>query len=320
MRRVRTCEHARVTAPSDVSELRPTNLRGAIHTGVALAASGSGVALIALHPPGWLWAAGQVLIACSGVLWFVLLHEAGHAGLFRARALNGLAGRVAGMCCGIPFSAWKVIHNLHHKWTGWQDKDPTTQSLVPRRLGRLETWLMNGCWRLGVPLFAALYRRPYWTRAAAESRRAEQRRGVVLDSVLLLIVYGLAVALAPRLCLHLLPGVIGSLILQELIILSQHTHVPMQVAGEADVSAIAAPDQDRYTRSLVFPGWLSWLLLRIERHGLHHMYPQVPGYHLHRVEAAPQNVIGALRWAWRAKRLRASVFLFSNRDTSGVDL
>ena len=87
------------------------------------------------------WAFGQILLGLAMVEWFVLLHECGHNTLFRQRRLNVAAGHIAGFFSLIPFSVWTHVHHLHHKWTGWQDLDPTTATLVPRRRGRFERGL-----------------------------------------------------------------------------------------------------------------------------------------------------------------------------------
>ena len=50
------------------------------------------------------------------------------------------------------------MHARHHKWTGWQDVDPTTAALVPRELQTVERVLVNVCWKFWIPLFSVLYR------------------------------------------------------------------------------------------------------------------------------------------------------------------
>lgn len=94
-----------------------------------------------------LWSVGQLVLATALLQWFVLLHECGHGVLFKRRPLNRIVGHIAGFFSTIPFSAWAPIHGQYHKWTGWQDLDPTTQSLVPRDLSAGERRLMNVCWR-----------------------------------------------------------------------------------------------------------------------------------------------------------------------------
>ena len=103
------------------------------------------------------------VLALALLQWFVLLHEAGHLTLFRSRTANVIAGHLAGFFALIPFASWRRVHGLHHLWTGWQDLDPTTAPLVPRRLGTVERILVDWAWKLWLPLFSVLYRvNNYW--------------------------------------------------------------------------------------------------------------------------------------------------------------
>src|SRR4029079_6349799 len=84
--------------------------------------------------------------------------ECGHETLFRTRRLHAPVGHLAAFFSLIPFFNWKRVHGRHHKWTGWQDVDPTTAALVPRPLSVIERALVNTWWRCWILLFATLYR------------------------------------------------------------------------------------------------------------------------------------------------------------------
>ena len=148
---------------------------------------------------GWiLWLCGQALLAVMLVQWFVILHECGHETLFRTRRWHAAAGRLAAVFSLIPYHSWTRVHGRHHKWTGWQDLDPTTESLVPRPLGRAERTLVNVCWRFWIPLFSILYRvSNYWNvpRLLRLFPKTSDRRAIVRDTALLVALY-VAVALA----------------------------------------------------------------------------------------------------------------------------
>ncbi|MCB9551044.1 MAG: fatty acid desaturase [Myxococcales bacterium] len=120
-----------------------------IFTGFA-ATTALGITL-SLAGPWWLWLPGQLILAVALMQWFVLLHEAGHSRLFRRRALNTLAGHVAAYFTAIPFHPWRTVHAMHHRWTGWQDLDPTTAGLVPRPLARHERLIVDLCWKYWIP-------------------------------------------------------------------------------------------------------------------------------------------------------------------------
>jgi fatty acid desaturase len=65
---------------------------------------------------------------------------------------------------------------------------------------------------------------------------------------------------------------------------------------------------------------LSTLLLHIDAHELHHMYPYVPGYRLGAVPYETENEIGLVKWIVGARSLPGEVFLFHNRLETGADI
>jgi fatty acid desaturase len=268
---------------------------------------------------------GQLLFALALVQWFAVLHECGHETLFRAKRIHVLIGHVAGFFSVIPFYNWKRVHGRHHKWTGWQDVDPTTASLVPRELATIERVLVNVCWRLWIPLFSVLYRLNNfwnWPRLKALFAKAEDRRRLAVNSLGLLAAYVALFALAGAgTVLHVAGlALLLALVAEDLLLLSQHTHIPQNVSHGEAVRPFPTIEQEVFTRSLVFPPWLSALLLHIDAHELHHMYPYVPGYRLGEVDYATENEIGLWKWIRGARGLRGEIFLFHNRLETGADI
>ena len=306
-----------------LTRLRPADRNGLLVTGQCVLVTAAGLALSIRGGMGWF--PGQLLLALGFIQWFALLHECGHETLFRTRRLHKPIGHVAAFFSIIPFHCWKRVHGRHHKWTGWQDIDPTTAALVPRELGRAERMLVNVCWKFWIPLFSVLYRvnnfwnlPRLWTLFAA---RADRRR-MAWNAVLLLACYaGIAIAIGPGTLLRVVGlALVLSLIAEDLLLLSQHTHVPQQLSGGSDVRPFPTIEQEVFTRSLVFPRWLSALLLHIDAHELHHMYPFVPGYRLDAIPYETENGIDVVTWTRRARALKGEVFLFQNRLESGADL
>jgi fatty acid desaturase len=289
----------------------------AILTAAGLWLSASGPALA--------WGIGQLLLALAMVEWFVLLHECGHNTLFQSRTCNTVAGHVAGVFAFIPFAAWKHVHRLHHKWTGWQDLDPTTATLVPRQRGRLERHVVRFCWKYWVPLFSIVYRvGTFWNpvrlaRYARESRRAAHVIGGLFGA--LAVYTGLAIWFGPAAVLRCAGlATVIAFVFEDLLILSQHTHVPMAVSDGARVAPHTAMDQERFTRSLRLPDAVSRAVLHFDAHELHHMYPFVPGYRLRHISYEPQNEISWRQWVVAARRIPGDVLLFQNRHDTGFDL
>jgi fatty acid desaturase len=307
---------------AQLAHLRPRDWTGFLYLAWSLALTALALTLSALD--AWsLWLLGQLLLAVALLQWFVLLHEAGHNTLFRTPRLNRWAGRLAAYFAVIPYGCWKLVHGAHHRWTGWQDLDLTTATLVPRPLGFLERCIINVCWATWLPLFSILYRlNNYWNLPRLWRRFPHRlpRQQVLGGIVFLTAAYALtAYLVGPLLLLRLAGlGLFLTLVLQDPLLLSQHTHVPMQLSGGEEVRPFGPLEQEVFTRSLRFPRWFARLvLLNLDAHELHHMFPRVPGYALHRIDYVPQNQIHWLRWLIQAKRLPAHVFLFQNRHQSG---
>lgn len=310
--------------PGDLIHLRPADAAGARVIAGALAATAAGIVL-SLTNSWTLWAAGQLLLALVLVQWFVILHECGHDTLFRTRRWHAVAGRVAAFFALIPYHAWTRVHGRHHKWTGWQDLDPTTESLVLRPLGRAERVIVNTCWRLWIPLFSILYRvTNYWNirRLFRMFPRAADRRAITIDTTVLLLIWIALIAILGPAVVARVAGVamLLSLAIEDLLLLSQHTHVPQNVSHGAAVRPFPAVEQESFTRSLRLPRLASAFVLHFDAHELHHMYPFVPGYHLRRIAYEPCNEITWRQWVRGAKRMRGDVLLFQNRLESGYDL
>jgi acyl-lipid omega-6 desaturase (Delta-12 desaturase) len=309
----------------DEPVLRPSNRAGALY--FLGAASASALALwLSAQPHPLLWLAGQALLALALLQWFVLLHEAGHMSLFRSRELNFMAGHVAGCMALIPFAAWRRVHGLHHLWTGWQDRDPTTAALTPRPRSRLQLAAVDIAWRVGLPLFALVYRLDnYWhmARLNALFSSPRQRLAIHANIAALLIFYAGAVWL---LGIELAVTLFGlatllALMLQEPLILSQHTHLPQRSSAGRRVAPLAPAVQANHTRSLEFPRWFAQgVLLNFNAHELHHRFAAVPGYRRRRIAWPAPHAVHWWAWLKAVKRMRGSTFLFDTRDRTGFRL
>jgi omega-6 fatty acid desaturase (delta-12 desaturase) len=310
--------------PAALGHLKASNLTGAIVAGCVLAVTTGSVWLSAQATTG-LWLAGQLLLGAALVEWFVLLHECGHGTLFRARWANTLVGHVAGVLAMIPFPIWKRIHGRHHKWTGWQDLDPTTNGLTPRVRPAWQRAIVNVCWKYWIPLFSVLYRLTNFWNLPRLTRlfphRAIQVR-LIGSAIAVAALYAVFVILVGPAAFVRLTGVaiLVGLILEDVLIISQHTHIPMGVSGGHTVMPHAAADQERFTRSLRLPPWASHLTLHFDAHELHHMYPFVPGYRLDDIGYVPANEVGWSGWIARARAIPGEILLFQNRDESGFDV
>ena len=303
------------------SQFRPSNRLGMVH---AAGTTSITVAGLVLSQSALGWLPGQLLLAVAFVQWFIVLHECGHETLFRSARMNSAVGRLASFFSLIPYRCWKRVHGSHHRWTGWQDLDPTTASLVPRPLGRLERGFINVSWRFWIPVFSILYRvGNYWNllRLRKLYGHGKEWRQMVYSELLLLLAYLLTLYIVGpwRLLGMAGAGMLLSLIIEDPLLLSQHTHIPQQVSGGRKVRAFGAFEQETFTRSLRFPVWVSRLLLfNFDAHELHHMYPFVPGYHLRQIDYTGTNEVDWWTWLKTVKHIRAEHFLFKNQNDSGI--
>src|SRR6516225_316231 len=65
---------------------------------------------------GWLWLAGPLVLVAAHIMHGLMIgfHEAAHGLLRKSRRLNEFDGVVIGMFSLLPFSLYRVVHQLHH--------------------------------------------------------------------------------------------------------------------------------------------------------------------------------------------------------------
>ena len=309
--------------PVDINALQPTNRLGMFYFAHAMLMTITSISL-SLSPNTWLWLLGQLLLSITFIQWFAILHEAGHKTMFRTRWLNQWICYIAGFFALIPGDCWRLVHAKHHYWTGWQDLDVTTETLVPRQLRGFERLVINVCWRLWIPLFASLYRwNNYWNlpRLRKILQRPRQKRLVTTNILAYILVYAaITIAVGASTMITTIGlGLLLSFALQDLLILSQHTHIPMKLSEGDSVRPFTPQQQEVFTRSLIFPTWFARIiLLNFDAHGLHHILPRIPGYHLHQLQTRETlNCIQWWRWIIAAKTVPGEILLFQNRDDTG---
>lgn len=231
-----------------------------------------------------------------------------------------------GFACGVPYFSWKYIHFLHHKWTGWRDVDPTTQvtlKTISPALARTLDW----CWTLWLPIFSINYRiGTYWNLGLLK-RELERKRFYYCCMNMLVYLVGIA-GLIVWLTPHVFLSIFGfsfmlSMSLMDPMLLSQHSHIRMPLKAECaeNIRPLSSKGQVVYTRSIIAPKWISLLVfLGFDRHELHHKYPQVPGYCLGEIAETFSRTYGYFDWISRAKKIKASVLIFSSEAETGIKI
>lgn len=253
---------------------------------------------------------------------FILLHECGHLNFFQGYRTNKILGNVFGLLSCIPFYNWVIMHNLHHKWTGWRDKDPTTEDTVHPSPGIFTRSIANTCWWLFIPVFYFMYLiKNYWHLPKIKRyNKPHQYRWAIMYTLVYLLIYTTVVYVFPTEFLTVyLPSLLLSFVWKELIILTQHTHVDIPLSEGKKVHPIPFAQQQAYTRSFYLHPWLEhYLLFNFNHHEIHHLQPGLPAYYLDQVEPHLGRNAPYFTWFRKAKKMKGSDFVFKTTQDTGV--
>src|SRR5690606_24549194 len=234
--------------------------------------------------------------------------------------LNTIFGNIISYFVFIPFTNWKLIHNLHHKWTGWRDKDPTTEKTFASRLRPTQKKIVDFCWKYYVPLFTLGYRLGiYWKLEKLKRHLSEKDYKVCcLSMLLMVIVYLVLIFTFPTVLLKLLPALYLSFIITDILSLSQHSHIEMPLAHDKDVSPLKYHEQAAYSRSLILnPLFSKFFLFNFNYHEAHHCYPGLPCYFLDQINTNSSNAYKFYFWLRKVKSMPGSEFIFTtSKDRS----
>lgn len=253
--------------------------------------------------------------------WFAVLHDCGHNCFTPNKKMNEFIGYLSSLFNLIPYASWKYIHLEHHKWTGLHDKDPSIEDL--NKVNPRKRFLARKAWKSGFPFLAlAFLVGTFWNffkqfRLFPDVKR---RLEVCLSIGLIILVYFLLSQFNPHLWRMVIPAYIFFGMFCEPIILSQHAHIPMDSTNSHPM-AYPTFEQDRFTRSLKFPVWVSkWLTMSFENHIAHHLFPWIPFYNLYLVSTETGNEVEAWDWIKKAKSTPGDVLIFDDRNKTHLDL
>ncbi len=269
-----------------------------------------------------LFFAGQLILGLFFFQCFILLHETGHGSYFKNKLFNKAAGNIFAFLSFIPFKSWVDIHNLHHKWTGYRDKDPTTEGTINPNFGAATKFLVNFCWLLWIPLFTVGYRiGNYWNfsklkRHVSERQLQEIRINVIIQLSIYAVVFFF---FGMWIVKHLLVAYLISLIISDLFILSQHSHIEIPLANKEEVRPLRYKDQVVYTRSLhIYRTIAKLIFFNFNLHELHHAFPGLPAYYLDKVDSESPNKVGFFAYLTDAKNMSGINFIFkTSKKTIG---
>jgi len=260
--------------------------------------------------------ASQVFMAMFLFQSFIMLHEYAHQSMFTSSALNTFFGSVSGFFTFIPYYNWKAIHKLHHRWTGWRDKDPTQEKVFIHLLKPKQIRTVDFCWKFVVPIFGFGYRfGTYWTvdklkRHLNESEFKTAKMALVIHIILYLV----TLILFPKLVVFFIPAAVISFMVTDQITLSQHSHIAANLSQGENVSPIPVKEQTKYTRSVVLNKFIAkYFFYHINLHKEHHAYPQMPCYYLDKVKLEDRtHSPDVSSWIKRSRSMKGSQLIFNS--------
>ncbi|PCJ55422.1 MAG: hypothetical protein COA79_20680 [Planctomycetota bacterium] len=271
--------------------------------------------LLTLRSSIEIYLVGQIAGALFFTQAFILNHEFGHQSMFSSRRLNKVLGYSFSFFAFMPHYNWVKMHQLHHKWAGWRDKDPTTENTFEVQLSTKQKSLVDLCWKYWIPLFSIGYRfENYWNphkiKRHLDNRTYKRCR---LHIYIYGFIYLLLLIIFPMVVLLVLPAVYLSFMLTDIIMLSQHSHIPMLHSNGRTVKPLSFMVQVSYTRSLILPMIISkYLFFNFNYHETHHAYPGLPCYHLHGIEIKAENSFRVFPWLRKVKSMNGVKFIFNS--------
>jgi fatty acid desaturase len=264
--------------------------------------AGAAITLSAYHllEPGWLcyalMAVGILLSAVALNAYVLLLHEGMHHVLFANPALNRWVSVLLGIPALISFTAYQVMHLRHHHFLG-DPRDPDEYSNYTGSRWRL--WTMHFT-RLLVGAFLYLILIPL---SALRRGNPEQRRRIGVEYLILVPCFVAALLLVPAADLLLgwfVPAVLVAYF--------------TNIRGFTQHGITDHHDPYLASRSMRPNPAVAFCLLNENYHLEHHLFPEVPSYHLAEVHRLiwprlPRAVTGTSYIAFLCRFLRATLTL-----------
>jgi fatty acid desaturase len=247
------------------------------------------------------WAASRTWLTCIGILgtalalnaFVLLMHDGMHSTLFLDHHWNRLGSVLLGSTFLMSFSAYRVMHTRHHTFLG-DARDPDDYRNYVRRQPFL--WYLHFV-RLAVGPLLYLVLIPVMALKHCSDR---ERREILQEYLLLFALYGLLLRLVPApllLVAWLIP----------LVIVGVFT----AIRGFTQHGITDASDPYLASRTILPNRIVGFFLLHENYHLEHHLFPEVPSYHLPQLHKLiwsrlPRAVAGRSYLGFLVRFLRAT--------------
>lgn len=217
---------------------------------------------------------------------FAIMHEASHSAITKNRFINNVFGVFYSGIALLPFEQWKSGHMEHHYWSGNLEKDPVMGLL--RAFPKFPKWLqltMRLGWKAWIPVVSVAQHTVFWIISVRHFTREKLNflRAASLITPIALWTLVLTLSSSEFTLYVTLPGLVLYLLATEIVNLPHHLQL-VEIIGDKKFHAW---EQYATARTCVYPRWFARnIALNFNFHSAHHMFPDVPWYHLEKLHHA----------------------------------
>ncbi|KAL6581224.1 Omega-3 fatty acid desaturase, chloroplastic [Orobanche minor] len=263
-----------------------------------------GLAAVAAYFNNWVvWP--LYWFAQSTMFWalFVLGHDCGHGSFSNNPKLNSVVGHILHSSILVPYHGWRISHRTHHQNHGHAENDESWHPLPEKVFKNLDNVTKKLRFTLPFPMLA--YPIYLWSRSPGKIGShfhpdsdlfvPNERKGVITSTVcwtaMVALLAGLSFLVGPLQVLKLY-GIpyLGFVMWLDLVTYLHHhgyeEKLPWYRGKEWSYlrGGLTTVDRDY--------GWINNIHHDIGTHVIHHLFPQIPHYHLIEATEAAKPVLG----------------------------
>lgn len=244
-------------------------------------------------------------IAQGTMFWaiFVLGHDCGHGSFSNSGKLNSVVGHILHSSILVPFHGWRISHRTHHQNHGHVEKDESWVPLTEKTYKSLDNMTKTMRYTFPFPIFA--YPFYLWNRSPGKEGShfnpysklfsPSERKDVITSTlcwgIMFCVLIYLSLIKTPIFLLKVygVPYWIFVMWLDFVTYMHHHGYkqkLPWYRGKEWDYlrGGLTTVDRDY--------GWVNNIHHDIGTHVIHHLFPQIPHYHLVEATEAAKGVLG----------------------------
>lgn len=244
-------------------------------------------------------------IAQGTMFWaiFVLGHDCGHGSFSNSKRLNNLVGHIMHSFILVPYHGWRISHRTHHANHGHVENDESWYPMTEAVFKTLNFWAK--CGRLKFPTTLFAYPVYLWTRSPGKDGShfnpssdlfdQSEWSEVTMSTACWLAMGAILTAAVSQfgflwmLKLYFVPYIINVMWLDAVTYLHHHGYdkkIPWYRGKEWNYlrGGLSTVDRDY--------GFFNKIHHDIGTHVVHHLFPQIPHYHLCEATAAVKSLLG----------------------------